>query len=73
MTIFPEYFVIWLDPQTWKEQSFYLTTGTEGITQLLTLNFEQPKCKWSHLCHTFGKHILTKFKFNLPHYSYSSL
>ena len=56
MALSPECFVCFRwDLQNWKEQSFNLTTGMEGITQLLKSNFEQSKCKWRHQCHTFGK------------------
>ena len=43
------------DLQNWKEQSFNLIIGTEGITQLLKSYFEQSKFKWRHQCHTFAK------------------
>ena len=40
MAISPECFVCFQwDLQNWKEQSFNLTNGTEGITQLLKSNF----------------------------------
>ena len=56
MAISPECFVCFQwDLQNWKDQSFNSTTGTEGITQLLKSNFEWPKCKWRHKCHTFAK------------------
>ena len=43
------------DLQIWKEQSFYLTIDTEGITQLLQSNFKASKRKWRHRCKTFTK------------------
>ena len=56
MAISPECFVCFRwDLQNWKEQSFNLTIGMEGITQLLKSNFEQSKCKWRHQCHAFSK------------------
>ena len=52
MAISPEWFVCFQwDPQIWKEQSFSLTTGMKGITQLLKSNSEQSKCKWKHQYH----------------------
>ena len=52
----PECFVcFWWDLQNWKEQSFNLTIGMEGITQLLKSNFERSKCKRRHQCHAFSK------------------
>ena len=56
MAISPECFVCFRwGLQNWREQSFNLTIGTEGITQLLKSNFEQSKYKWRHQCHTFAK------------------
>ena len=56
MAISPECFVcFWWDLQTSKEQSFNLTIGTKGITQLLKSNFERSKCRWRHQCHAFAK------------------
>ena len=43
------------DLQNWKEQSFNLTIGTEGITQLLKSNFEWSKCKWRCQCYPIAK------------------
>ena len=46
MAISPEFFVCFRwDLQILKEQSFNLTIGMEGITQLLKSNFERSKCK----------------------------
>ena len=56
MAISPEFFVCFQwEPQIWKEQSFSLTTGMEGITQLHKSKFEWSKCKWRHQCHAFVK------------------
>ena len=56
MVISPECFVCFRwDFQNWKEQSFHLTIGTEGITQLLKSNFERSKYKLRHQCHAFSK------------------
>ena len=56
MAISPECFVCFRwGLQNWKDQSFNLTIGTEGITQLLKPNFEQSRCKWRHQCHAFAK------------------
>ena len=52
----PECFVcFWCGFQIWKEQSFNLTVGIEGITKLRKSNFEQSKSKWRHQCHIFAK------------------
>ena len=53
--------------QNRKGQSFNITTGMEGITQLLKSNFEQSKCKWRHQCHAFERklffqHVQTLFE-----------
>ena len=56
MTISSECFVcFWWNIRNWKDQSFNITTGTEGITQLLKSNFEWFKCKWRNQCHAFAK------------------
>ena len=56
MAISPECFVCFRwRLQNWKDQSFNLTIGTEGITQLLKPNFGRSKCKWRNQCHAFAK------------------
>ena len=54
MAISPECFVCFRwDLQIWKDHPFNLTTGMEGIAQLLRSNFEQSKSKWRY--HDFAK------------------
>ena len=38
-----------------KRAIFYLTIGTESITQLHKSNSEQSKYGWSHQCHAFAR------------------